>query len=233
MFAIVQACRRTPRSTRPGSTPTEVNDVYRVVPGDRQHLPDHVPDGRLRRHGHQALERADEDDRAAPDRERAAGSRGSPASACIPMTAAAAAGRRRLPGRLRDRLDGRAAAAARVRQPARAEGLRERPVHLRRRRPQVRPAAGRGRASIATRCARRASTCARPGGDLATLLGGNYVNRFSIQGRSYKVIPQVEAQRAADARPARRDLRHGRRTASSCRCRTFATLRSSTSSRAS
>jgi multidrug efflux pump len=29
------------------------------------------------------------------------------------------------------------------------------------------------------------------GGDLATLLGGNYVNRFSIQGRSYKVIPQI------------------------------------------
>ena len=27
--------------------------------------------------------------------------------------------------------------------------------------------------------------------DLATLLGGNFVNRFSIQGRSYKVIPQV------------------------------------------
>ncbi len=29
------------------------------------------------------------------------------------------------------------------------------------------------------------------GQDLATLLGGDYVNRFSIQGRSYKVIPQV------------------------------------------
>jgi multidrug efflux pump len=29
------------------------------------------------------------------------------------------------------------------------------------------------------------------GRDLATLLGGDYVNRFSIQGRSYKVIPQV------------------------------------------
>ncbi len=28
--------------------------------------------------------------------------------------------------------------------------------------------------------------------DLGTLLGGNYVNRFSIQGRSYKVIPQVK-----------------------------------------
>jgi multidrug efflux pump len=30
------------------------------------------------------------------------------------------------------------------------------------------------------------------GRDLSTLLGGNYVNRFSIQGRSYKVIPQLE-----------------------------------------
>jgi multidrug efflux pump len=30
------------------------------------------------------------------------------------------------------------------------------------------------------------------GQDLATLLGGDYVNRFSIQGRSYKVIPQVK-----------------------------------------
>jgi len=30
------------------------------------------------------------------------------------------------------------------------------------------------------------------GQDLSTMLGGNFVNRFSIQGRSYKVIPQVE-----------------------------------------
>jgi multidrug efflux pump len=29
------------------------------------------------------------------------------------------------------------------------------------------------------------------GRDLGTLLGGDYVNRFSIQGRSYKVIPQL------------------------------------------
>jgi multidrug efflux pump len=32
----------------------------------------------------------------------------------------------------------------------------------------------------------------RAGQDLATLLGGDYVNRFSIQGRSYKVIPQIK-----------------------------------------
>jgi multidrug efflux pump len=30
------------------------------------------------------------------------------------------------------------------------------------------------------------------GRDLSILLGGNYVNRFSIQGRSYKVIPQLK-----------------------------------------
>src|SRR5947209_11992369 len=33
---------------------------------------------------------------------------------------------------------------------------------------------------------------AQAGRDLSVLLGGNYVNRFSIQGRSYKVIPQVK-----------------------------------------
>jgi len=30
------------------------------------------------------------------------------------------------------------------------------------------------------------------GQDLSTMLGGNYVNRFSIKGRSYKVIPEVK-----------------------------------------
>jgi multidrug efflux pump len=30
------------------------------------------------------------------------------------------------------------------------------------------------------------------GKDLSTMLGGNYINRFSIQGQSYKVIPQVK-----------------------------------------
>jgi multidrug efflux pump len=30
------------------------------------------------------------------------------------------------------------------------------------------------------------------GADLGSMLGGNYVNRFNIEGRSYKVIPQIE-----------------------------------------
>jgi multidrug efflux pump len=33
---------------------------------------------------------------------------------------------------------------------------------------------------------------ANVGADLGTLVGGNFVNRFSLQGRSYKVIPQVK-----------------------------------------
>ncbi|HEX7029666.1 MAG TPA: efflux RND transporter permease subunit, partial [Gammaproteobacteria bacterium] len=38
------------------------------------------------------------------------------------------------------------------------------------------------------------------GSSLATLLGGGYVNRFSLEGRSYKVIPQVrdEFRRVSD-----------------------------------
>src|SRR5690606_6610905 len=43
---------------------------------------------------------------------------------------------------------------------------------------------------------------AQVGRDLSVMLGGNYVNRFSIQGRSYTVIPQVErAERLTPARP--------------------------------
>ena len=36
------------------------------------------------------------------------------------------------------------------------------------------------------------------GADLGTMLGGNYVNRFSIQGRSYKVIPQLKRESRLD-----------------------------------
>ena len=37
------------------------------------------------------------------------------------------------------------------------------------------------------------------GGSLATLLGGNYVNRFNLYGRSYQVIPQVPREYRLDA----------------------------------
>ena len=46
------------------------------------------------------------------------------------------------------------------------------------------------------------------GSDLSTLLGGNYVNRFSNQGRSYKVIPQVKRAERLTADQLSPDLRH-------------------------
>ncbi len=35
-------------------------------------------------------------------------------------------------------------------------------------------------------------TLGQVGGDLGAMVGGNYVNRFDISGRSYKVIPQIQ-----------------------------------------
>ena len=49
------------------------------------------------------------------------------------------------------------------------------------------------------------------GQDLSTLLGGDYVNRFSIQGRSYKVIPQVKRAERLTPDQLVADLHHGLR----------------------
>ena len=57
------------------------------------------------------------------------------------------------------------------------------------------------------------------GQDLATMLGGNYVNRFSIQGRSYKVIPQIKRSERLTPEQLSDDPRDGRRAASWCRSR--------------
>lgn len=46
------------------------------------------------------------------------------------------------------------------------------------------------------------------GGDLGIMLGGNYVNRFNLDGRSYKVIPQIE--RGGRLTPEQLDLIHVR-----------------------
>ncbi len=60
---------------------------------------------------------------------------------------------------------------------------------------------------------------AQAGRDLSTLLGGNYVNRFSIQGRSYKVIPQVKRAERLTADQLSQIYVTRRRAASSCRSR--------------
>ena len=44
------------------------------------------------------------------------------------------------------------------------------------------------------------------GADLATMLGGNFVNRFNIDGRSYKVIAAGRARRPAHARASSSEI---------------------------
>jgi len=55
------------------------------------------------------------------------------------------------------------------------------------------------------------------GRDLSTMLSGDYVNRFSIQGRSYKVIPQIKRSERLTTDQLEQIHVTGR-TASSCRC---------------
>ena len=57
----------------------------------------------------------------------------------------------------------------------------------------------------------------RAGRDLSTLLGGDYVNRFSIQGRSYKVIPQVKRTERLSPDQLGAAVRQRDRTMRSCR----------------
>ena len=68
------------------------------------------------------------------------------------------------------------------------------------------------------------------GQDLSTLLGGNFVNRFSIQGRSYKVIPQVK--RSERLTPDQlKDIYVTGKDGGLVPLSTFATLRTSTEPR--
>lgn len=46
-------------------------------------------------------------------------------------------------------------------------------------------------------------TLSQVGADLASAFGGNYVNRFNISGRSYKVIPQIERKERLNAEQLR------------------------------
>ncbi len=68
------------------------------------------------------------------------------------------------------------------------------------------------------------------GADLGTLLGGNYVNRFSIQGRSYKVIPQLKRENRLDP-DALGSLYVSGPTGQLLQLSTFATLNRSTEPR--
>ena len=68
------------------------------------------------------------------------------------------------------------------------------------------------------------------GADLSTLLGGNYVNRFSNQGRSYKVIPQIKRAERLNVDQLK-DIYVSGPDGRMVQLSTFATLKSSTEPR--
>ena len=168
-----------------------------VDAGGSEHLPDHRTDRRLRRHGDQAVERAHQDGAAAADGiDRAAvADSGHPHDSA---DAAAAAGRRRLPGRSRDRLGGGAAAARRDREAAGRQGVRERHVHLRRLRREVRSAAGRSR--LRSRQAAVAGRRSEPGGPRSVGAARRRLRQpLQHPGAELQGDPADPARRAADA----------------------------------
>ncbi len=139
--------------------------------------------------------------------ESAAGLSQDPRRAGHPARPACAARRRGLPGRPRDRLDRRARAAPRVRQPARAEGVRQRAVHLRGRRPEVRPAPGGG--GVQPRQGALAGR--RPGPGRGGPLGhaGRRLRQPLLHpGPHVQGHPAAQADRAAHPGPAREHPRH-------------------------
>ena len=162
-----------------------------VVPGDGEHLSAHVSDRRVRRHGDQAVERADEDHRAAADGSRRDRCRKIPGIRVIPLTPPP------LPGGGDFPVDLVIASAAEPQQlgefagqlvqKAFASGLFIfADADLKFDQPQAEVVFDRDKLRS------QGVDLSQAGQDLSTLLGGDYVNRFSIQGRSYKVIPQVK-----------------------------------------
>ncbi len=69
------------------------------------------------------------------------------------------------------------------------------------------------------------------GADLSIMMGGNYVNRFSIQGRSYKVIPQIKRAERLNADQLKNIYVTGPKEGSLVPLSTFATLKTTTEPR--
>ena len=69
------------------------------------------------------------------------------------------------------------------------------------------------------------------GADLGALVGGNFVNRFNFDGRSYKVIPQLKRVERLNAEPAWRTSTSKGPNGQLVPLSTFATLKKKTGPR--
>ena len=194
----------TRRSSRSRPTPTQVNRHLQVDARVRSQLPDHVPDRRLRRHARQAVGRAQAH---ASSRSR---------RSCTASWRASRASARRRSCRRRCRAPGTfpvefviASTASHEELLRFAEQLVQEAVKsgqfafppiidVQHRSGQGgdrhRPRQGGGDG---------ARPCSRSAPISASMLGGNFVNRFNIDGPQLQGDPADRARRPAHARPAR------------------------------
>ena len=207
VFGVIQA---SPNSTidQTNLFTKQVYDVYKSFPESAEHFPDHTSDRRLRRHGDQTVERAQEDDAATPD-----GSRRGPLSKIagirvIPLTPPP------LPGGGNFPVDFVIASAAEPQQLVDfanqlvQKGIRERHVHLCRLGLEIRPAADRS--GLRSRQAALAGSGPEPGGPGSFHDAGRKLRQpLQHSGTQLQGHSAGEARRASDAGPALADLRHG------------------------
>ena len=197
VFGIVQAAPNATLDQTKLFT-KQVNDVFQSFPETQATFQITFPTRRLLGHGHQALGRAQAEHAAAPapGRRRRLADPGHPRHS---PRSARAAGQREFSCGLRHLLDGRSAAARRVRKPARRQGVSERALHLRRLGPEVRSAAGGGR--LRPRQAAIAGRRPRAGGQ-GPLDPSRRQLRQPVQhpGPQLQGHPAGQAGRAADGR---------------------------------
>ena len=190
MFSIVQAA---PNSTIDQTKLFADADPRRlpVVPGDRRHLPAHVPDRRLRRHGRPSRGASGRKTTQQLLMESMGPLSKIPGVRAIPLTPPPLPGGGDFPVDLviasaaePQQLD---ELAGQLVQKAFASGMFIfADADLKFDQPQAEVVFDRDKLRS------QGVDLSQAGRDLSTLLGGDYVNRFSIQGRSYKVIPQVK-----------------------------------------
>ena len=190
VFAVVQAA---PNSTLDQTKlfSTGMYDVFHSIPEAKNIFQITSPTGGFARHGDEAVDRAEAEHRAVADARSRAASPRSPASA--PSRSC----RRRCPGGESFPVDLVISSTAEPEQllaiantlvgKAYASGMfMFVDTDLKFDQPQTEVVFDRDKVrSLGV-------DMSQVGQDLSRMLGGNFVNRFSIQGRSYKVIPQIK-----------------------------------------
>ena len=216
--------RPTRRSTRRSSSPTKVYDVYKAVPRDRAHVPDH----RARPAASAAWSRSPGASARRRPRSswwrRRGRSREIPGVRVIPMIPTPLPGGGDFPVDLVIASTAEPERLVEIANTARGQGVRERALPLRGLRPQVRPAPGRG--GVRPRQAPLPGRRPEPGRAGPRDAPGRRLREpLQHPGAQLQGDPAAQAERAADARSSSPRSTSRARDGKLVPLSTFATLR--------